>query len=304
MVAKKTPSLSSLKVDVNPQDFRIYYVYFKCNAPPFNNMKVRQAFAHSVDRNAIIKALLAPLAIPAYGYLMPGYPFAVAAPLEKYTNYDPDLALKLLAEAGYPKGKGFPTVTFSFSSAPSGLNPPLAESTAQALADGWNTTLFGGSTALLLQELDQATFYKKMLAKPDTLIQMGFATYGMDYFDASNMLSIYKSEQMGGRHDWNNTQYDDLLAQGTAAFNPAKRQEIYTEAQVLMTREAPAVFIWHGLYGYLNWPYMQGSALAPNYLGYTGLEWPQFVTFSTNQEELYIGTTKHSYPRANESGLI
>jgi len=180
----------------------------------------------------------------------------------------------------------------------------LAESTAQALADGWNTTLFGGSTALLLQELDQATFYKKMEAKPDTQIQMGFATYGMDYFDASNMLSIYKSEQMGGRHDWNNTQYDDLLAQGTAAFSTANRQEIYTEAQVLMTREAPAVFIWHGLYGYLNWPYMQGAALAPNYLGYTGLEWPQFVTFSTNQEQLYIGTTNHSYPRANESGLI
>jgi ABC-type transport system substrate-binding protein len=133
---------------------------------------------------------------------------------------------------------------------------------------------------------------------------MGFGTYGMDYFDASNMLSIYKSEQMGGRHDWNNTQYDNLLAQGAAAFNPAKRQEIYTEAQVLMTQQAPAVFIWHGLYAYLNWPYLQGSALAPNYLGYSGLEWPQFVPFSTNQEELYIGTTNGSYPRANESGLI
>jgi oligopeptide transport system substrate-binding protein len=303
VVAKKTPKLSKLKVDVNPQDFRIYYVFFKCTAKPFNNMKVRQAFAHSVDRDSIIKALLAPLAIPAYGYLMPGYPFAVSKPLEKYTNYDPEMAQRLLSEAGYPKGKGFPTITFSYPSAPSGLNPLLTESVVQALSDHWNQTLFGGSTTLLLQQLDTSTFYTQMEAKPDTQVQMGFGTYGMDYFDASNMLSIYKSEKMGGRHDWNNAQYDNLLAEGASAFNTHKRQEIYTEAQTLMTREAPAVFIWHGLYGYLNWPYLQGPALTPNYLGYTGLEWPQFVPFSTNQEGLYIGKA-NGYPRAGEGGLI
>jgi oligopeptide transport system substrate-binding protein len=304
IVAKKTSGLSSLKVDVNPQDFRIYYVFFQCTKPPFNNVKVRQAFAHSCDRNSIIKALLAPLAIPAYGYLMPGYPFAVSEQLEQYTNYDPELAQRLLAEAGYPKGKNFPTITFSYPTGPSGINPVLAESVVQALAAGWNSTLFGGNTTLLLDQLLTSDFYTKMEAKPDTQLQMGFITYGMDYFDASNMLSIYKSEQQGGRHDWNSAQFDNLLDQGAAAFNPSKRQEIYTEAQILQTKEAPAVFIWHGLYGYLNWPYLQGSALSPNYLGYSGLEWPQFQPFSTNQEELYVGTTNKHYPRANESGLI
>ncbi|HTW99450.1 MAG TPA: ABC transporter substrate-binding protein, partial [Acidimicrobiales bacterium] len=64
-IAAKTPKVSSLTVDVNPQDFRIYYVFFQCTKPPFNNVKVRQAFAHSVDRSSIISALLDPLAIPA-----------------------------------------------------------------------------------------------------------------------------------------------------------------------------------------------------------------------------------------------
>jgi ABC-type transport system substrate-binding protein len=302
-IAKSTPRTSSITPDVNPQDFRIYYVFFQCTKPPFNNLKVRQAFAHSVDRNTIIKALIAPLGTPAYGYLMPGYPFAVSAPLEKYTNYDPELALKLLAEAGFPKGKGFPSITFSYPSNPSGLNPQLAESVVQALSDGWNTTLFGGSTTLLLQQVDQTTFYTNMSAKPDTKIQMGFITYGMDYFDASNMLSVYKSEQEGGRHDWNSTQYDNLLAQGAAAFNHNQRQEIYTEAQTLLTREAPGVFLWHGLYSHLTWPYLTGSALSKNVDGYTGLEWPQFATNSTNQEGLYVANTVHNYPRASESGL-
>ena len=174
----------------------------------------------------------------------------------------------------------------------------------QALSDGWNTTLFGGNTTLLLQEMDTTDFYTKMEAKPDTQVQMGFITYGMDYFDASNMLSVYKSEAQGGRHDWNNAQYDNLLAQGAAAFNTAQRQEIYTEAQTLMTQQAPAVFLWHGLYAYLTWPYLQGAALTPNYLGYSGLEWPQFASFSTNEEQLYVGSTNKKYPRASESGAL
>jgi len=130
---------------------------------------------------------------------------------------------------------------------------------------------------------------------------MGFVSYGMDYFDASNMLSVYKG---GGRHDWDNAQYDNLLAQGAAEFNKAKRQEIYTEAQVLQTSQAPAVFIFHGLDAYLMWPYVQGPALAKNYLGYDGLQWPGFFPFSTYQEGIYIGNDVGSYPRQGESGLI
>jgi ABC-type transport system substrate-binding protein len=303
-IAAKTPGLNKLTVKVNPQDFRIYYVFFQCTKPPFNNMKVRQAFAHSVDRNSIIKALLSPLAIPAYGYLMPGYPFAISQPLEQYTNYSPSLAQSLLKQAGYPGGKNFPSVTLSYPANPSGLNPVLAGQVVQALAANWNQVLFGGGATILLQELDTSDFYTKMEAKPDTEIQMGFITYGMDYFDASNMLSVYKSEKQGGRHDWNSAQYDNLLAEGAAEFNTTKRQAIYTEAQELMTREAPAVFIWHGLYGYLNWPYVQGSALNKNYLGYTGMEWPQFVPFSTNQQGLYIGPNTGNWPRAGASGMI
>jgi ABC-type transport system substrate-binding protein len=296
-IVKKTSGINKLPVYVNPQDFRIYYVWFKTKAKPFNNIKVRQAFAHSCNRNSIISALLAPLAIPAYGYLMPGYPFAVTDPLKPYQNYDPSFAQRLLAEAGYPGGKNFPTVTFSYP-ASENLSPVLTESVVQALADGWNQILFNGSPTILLQELDTTTFYTKMEALP-TELEMGFGTYGMDYFDASNMLSVYKS---GGRHDWDNAQYDNLLAQGAAASVPSVRQEIYTKAQTLLSEQAPAVFVWHGLYAFMYWPYIQGGALAKNYLGYDGLEWG--FDYQAPTDPLYVGTNTSKYPRANESGLI
>jgi ABC-type transport system substrate-binding protein len=300
-IARATPHLKDLPLYVNPQDFRVYYTFFKTKARPFNNLKVRQAFAHSCNRDAIISALLAPLAIPAYGYLMPGYPFAVTEPLEKYTNYDPELAQKLLAEAGYPDGKGFPTVTFSYPAGNAALDSSSVELIVQALSDNWNNVLFGGNSTLLLSELDGSTFYSKMEALPETEIEMGFVSYGMDYFDASNMLGVYKA---GGRHDWDNAEYDNLLAQGVAATNIAERQEIYTKAQVLLTEQAPGVFVFHGLDGFLYAPYVQGQALAKNYLGYDGLQWPGFVPGATSQDELYIANYTGSFPRAGEGGLI
>src|SRR5260370_30813001 len=154
---------------------------------------------------------------------MRGLPFAVSEPLKKYPNYDPVLSKHLLAQAGYPNGKGFPEVTFSYPAAAGSLGPVTTGLVVQALAANWNQVLFGGSSTLLLQELDNTTFYQKMQAKPETEIEMGLISYGMDYFDASNMMSVYQS---GGRHDWNHAQYDHLLAHGAAVSHPHPPPEI------------------------------------------------------------------------------
>jgi len=170
----------------------------------------------------------------------------------------------------------------------------------EALSDNWNNVLFGGNSTLLLSETDGATFYSKMEALP-TEIEMGFVSYGMDYFDASNMLGVYKG---GGRHDWDNAQYDNLLAEGGAASVKSVRQQIYTKAQILLTEDAPGVFVFHGLDGFYNWPFLEGAALTKNQLGYDGLQWPGFSPLATSQDELYIAGNVGSYPRASESGMI
>ena len=91
-------------------DFRTYYVGFNTYAKPFNDIKVRQAFAKAIDRDAIINNVIKKQGIPAYSFLMPGFPDANADELknEDVNKYDPAAAKKLLADAGYPDGKGFP----------------------------------------------------------------------------------------------------------------------------------------------------------------------------------------------------
>ncbi|WP_460809857.1 peptide ABC transporter substrate-binding protein [Microlunatus endophyticus] len=277
--ASRNSQLKKLHLYKNPQDFKIWYVFFDVTKSPFDKLEVRQAFAHSVDRDPLVNNILAPLASPAYGYLMPGYPFAIGDELKQYTNYDPTKAKSLLAQAGYPNGQGFPAVTFDwFPNAAAS-----SDSVVQALVENWNKVL---GINIKLQQIDQTTFYDRMNKKP-TEITMGMVSYGMDYFDASNMLSVYKSN---GRHNWNNKQYDDLLAQGAAESDKTKRQEIYTKAQVLLTQQAPAVFIFHPLYGYYYGPYMQGAALTKNDLGYDGIQWPGFSPTSDSMDTLHVAS--------------
>ena len=292
-IAAKNSRTKNLHLYKNPNDFEIWYAFFDVTKKPWSDLKVRQALAHSIDRDTLVKSLLAPLATPAYGYLTPGYPFAVEDPLKPLTNYDPNKAKSLLAEAGYPDGKGFPNVTFNWwANAVSNT-----ESVVQALTQNWKKVL---GIDIKLQELDKTTFYAKMNKKP-TEIGMGFVSYGMDYFDASNMLSVYKG---GGRHNWNNAQYDALLAKGAAESDNSKRQEIYTEAQTLLTQQAPALFVFHLLYGYYYAPYIKGSALSKNKDGYDGIQWPGFGATSNSLQQLYVADNESSWPRQKQTGVV
>ena len=86
-VAQNDPKLKDLHLYVNPQDFRVFYAFFDVTAKPWDNVKVRQAFAHAMDRDSIIKGILAPLAVPAYGALMPGFPSSINDDLKSLTNF-------------------------------------------------------------------------------------------------------------------------------------------------------------------------------------------------------------------------
>ena len=78
--------------------------------PPFNDLNVRKAFAHAVDRESIVKNVLTPIkGKPAYAFLMPGFPASdTEGKLKEYQNYDCKVAKDYLAKAGFPDGKGFP----------------------------------------------------------------------------------------------------------------------------------------------------------------------------------------------------
>ena len=126
---------------------------------------------------------------------LPGLEFSE---LSNIQNYDVEAAKKLLAEAGYPDGKGFPKLTLWLRN-----EAPVRQSLAQAIAASIKQSL---GIDVEVSNKETKTFTDAMNAKP-TQIQFGMVSYGFD-FDPYNMLSVWLS---GGRHNWNNTQYDDLV---------------------------------------------------------------------------------------------
>ncbi len=274
--AQSSPSLKNLHLYTNPQDFRTFFAVFNTTIKPWDNVKVRQAFTHAVDRDAIIKAILAPLAIPAYGMLMPGYPAAISDPLKSLSNYDPTLAKRLLAEAGYPNGQGFPTVTLYVR----GGGPITDPQVTQALAAGWQQVL---NVKVTVQQMDMPTFMTRLGAKQ---MPFGWLSYGMDYFDASNLLGLWQST---GPYHWSNSQYDKLVEEANPLTDITKRNGLYADAQKLLSEQAPAVFVYHQLHGYYYQPYYEGGAyMAKDKYGYDGQQWPGLGTATFGYQYVYL----------------
>ncbi len=94
-----------------------YSINFNLNVRPFDNVKVRQAFSYAMDREQYIKQIDNNAAQPAGTFLYPG----IAGYQTKYQQkYDPQLARKLLAEAGFPNGRGFPTFPYYYDNTDQG----------------------------------------------------------------------------------------------------------------------------------------------------------------------------------------
>ncbi len=91
-------------------DFRTDYLLFDTFTPPFDNLDVRKAFAHAVNRDEIVPAVYGDIkAMPAHSMLMPGFPSSdTEGDLAEYQAYDCELANEHLTAAGYEGGEGFP----------------------------------------------------------------------------------------------------------------------------------------------------------------------------------------------------
>jgi len=264
---------------VNPGDFRNYYVFFDTTKAPFDDQKVRMAFAKAIDRESIVKGILDPMAIPAYSWLMPGFPDADQEGLKDIQMFDPAAAQQLLADAGFPGGQGFPKQTLVVR----GGGPETTPAVTQAVAASISQTL---GVQIDLQTLDQPVFMDQLLKQP-TEIPFGWVTYGMDYLDATNMLGLWKS---GGRHNWNNAEFDKLVEDGgSITSDPAARSQAMKDAERLLVESAAGAFVYHPLVGQLQKPYRLGSWKEPNATGYTGSQWPGESPMTLAYDTLYQG---------------
>jgi peptide/nickel transport system substrate-binding protein/oligopeptide transport system substrate-binding protein len=270
----------NLSKDVYPDvgDFRTDYFFFNVTKAPFDNLKFRQALSHLLDREAIVKNITKALARPAYSFLAPGFPAANPEGLRPIQSYDTDMAKKLYADSGV-KVQNL-TITYrddwSFYAAITAF-----------YADAIKTNL---GINVDIKKLPGKDFMAALLAKP-TQVDFGTISYGMDYLDPSNMLGVFVGSNKGGRHVWNDTQYQDLLAKAGPMTDIQARTALYQQAEKIMTESA--AFVWLVTRTPLNLykPYIKGPAMAPGKVNTNpGVAWPGLSSsFTANLETTYIG---------------
>ncbi len=140
----------------------------------------------------------------AYSFLMPGFPDANSKALseENVNKYDVAAAQKLLADAGYPGGKGFPSLEMWLRTENS-FNESIAEAVASMIKDNLGIDV-------QVSQKEQKLFMDTLNAHK---LQFYYLSYGFDYLDPSNMLGIWVT---GGRHTWSNPQFDSLIKQASS----------------------------------------------------------------------------------------
>jgi oligopeptide transport system substrate-binding protein len=220
------------------------YIYrFNVTKPPLNDKRVRRALAMALNRVAIATQVCRSGETPAYRFTPPntaGYTCQATLP------FDVEQARKLLAEAGYPNGKGFPQLTIMFNTL------ELHRAIAEAIQQMWKKNL-NIDVALENQE------WKVYIDNQRTLnYQIGRYGWIADYVDPKSFLDMFITGGGNNQTGWSNKEYDELVAEGDRASTNQKRYELYQKAEAILLDEAPLVPIFHYVHPFLLSPSVQG----------------------------------------------
>lgn len=222
----------------------VYYYMLNTAREPLDDPRVRRALAYSINREAITEHVLKAGQKPAYHFTPPntggGYTPEARLP------YDPDLARKLLAEAGYPDGGGFPTFEILYNTSES------HRAVAVTIQQMWKKEL-GIDVSLYNQETK--VYFATRKAKAYDIARSGWSG---DYNDPNTFLSLGKSDNGNNYSNWSNREYDALIESAALEQVPEKRFEIFQKAEAILLEEMPFVPIYFYVTSRLIHPSVRG----------------------------------------------
>lgn len=175
----------------------VYYYRFNCERPPFDDVRVREAISIAIDRREIVEDVLGLGQIPAYHLVPPG--MTGYTPPESRAVRDVARARRLLAEAGYPGGKGFPAVGILFNTSES------HKKIAEVIADQLRRTL-GIAVNAYNQEWQG---YQASVRAGD--YDMARAGWIGDYLDPNTFLDMWVTGGGNNQTGWGDALYDGLI---------------------------------------------------------------------------------------------
>jgi peptide/nickel transport system substrate-binding protein len=202
---------------------RFVNIVMRQDSKPFDDVRVRNALAHAVDRSMLVDLVLDGLGRPAAdNCISPGYRFLADSPIPPY---DPPRARRLLAEAGYPQGIKIPLICSNRPAIRSQVGVAVKQMAAPAGFD------------IDVQTIPHDTYLANVWRKGNFYI--GF--WGMQPTEDAAFTLLFTTDAAFADTAWNNKEFDALVARGRSSVDEAERRGIYAQAQALMIRDRPSI---------------------------------------------------------------
>jgi ABC-type oligopeptide transport system substrate-binding subunit/DNA-binding SARP family transcriptional activator len=223
----------------------IAFCGFDIRRAPFDDQRVRQAFTLATDRETLADVILRGYAFPATGGLvppgMPGHSPRIGLP------FDPEEARQLLAEAGYPSGSGFPTIT--------GIarDDPGHDLMCSHLTAHWHDIL---GVKVNWEEVEWGRFPDRMERGTP---QMWMVGYWADFPDPEDYLRI----MWWLPHGWQQPGYSGLVEEARRTMDQTRRMELYQQADRILIEEAPVLPLCYARFHMLVKPWVRKYLTPP-----------------------------------------
>lgn len=244
-----------------PYPTTVYY-FFNVTKAPFDNPKVRKALSLALNRGMFSGAVLKAGEKPALAFVpfalpdaKPGEEFRTAGG-DLFKDNDVETAKKLLAEAGYPDGKGLPKITLLY------FTNDNAKAMAEVAQEMWKKNL-GVNVELANQEWK---VYMKTCEQGD--FQLAFMSWTSDFYDPMGVLEIGMTGNGNNFTRWSNAEYDRLLKEAQFTIDPVARMRLMHAAEKVLIEDMPVIPLYFDNRKILEKPNAKGviRALVANYL--------------------------------------
>jgi len=221
----------------------VYFYRVNTTRPGLDNPKVRRALNLAIDKANICQVITRAGEVPATTYVPPGLAGYESPPGHKY---DVDKARELLADAGYPDGRGLPPVEILYNDLD--VHRTIAERIQQMWRDnlGVDARLRGLEWGVYLDAQDKLDY--------------GVARAGWiaDYPDPNTFLDMFVSDNPQNQTGWKNARYDELISGASQESDSQKRLAMLSEAETILLEEMPIMPIYFYVSKNLVKPHVRG----------------------------------------------
>ena len=236
----------------NGVDLCTSYVVFDTNQPPFDDLKVRQAFTMAFDRQKYIDVVSSGVSLPAEGL----YPPALPGHNHELRSlpYDPEGARRALAESKYGGPQGLPLLVYTTGGYGSSISQGVS-----AQVEMWEENL---GVEITIENLEPNYYLDELYAgNHGQIFDTGWCA---DYPDPENFADVlFHTGSVQNVGDYSNPQLDALLDAARVEPDVGERMGMYQEAEQMIVDDAPALFTTHSLAYVLVKPYVKGYVLTP-----------------------------------------